>query len=105
MGLPSFPSAQLLVFWGGMQHNFNGFAHNPVEYAKSVRCPVLLLHGADDPRVTRQQAESVFANLAGPKRLMMFEGVGHQPYLAARPQQWQDCVSEFLAENCPASAR
>jgi dipeptidyl aminopeptidase/acylaminoacyl peptidase len=105
LGLPSFPSAQLLVFWGGVQHNFNGFTHNPVEYGKNVRCPVLLLHGADDPRVTRQQAEAVFANLAGPKHLMMFEGVGHQPYLAARPQQWQNCVSEFLAENCPASAR
>ena len=45
MGLPAFPCAHLLVFWGGWQHGFNGFEHNPVEYAGKVDCPALLLHG------------------------------------------------------------
>lgn len=27
--LPDFPAAELLVFWGGLQHGFNGFAYNP----------------------------------------------------------------------------
>ncbi|MBI5395241.1 MAG: alpha/beta fold hydrolase, partial [Verrucomicrobia bacterium] len=31
MGVPSFPSAELLVFWGGEQLGFNAFRHNPVD--------------------------------------------------------------------------
>jgi alpha-beta hydrolase superfamily lysophospholipase len=68
MDLPAFPAAQLLVFWGGIQHGFNGFRHNPVDYARDVRCPVLLLQGDKDPRVTREQAESIFENLGGQKQ-------------------------------------
>src|SRR5436305_1579766 len=67
LGVPSFPGAQLLVFWGGWQHGFNGFRHNPVDYARDVSCPVLLLHGRQDPRVSAEQVEEVHANLAGEK--------------------------------------
>jgi hypothetical protein len=50
MGIPAFPSAQLLVFWGGRQWGFDGFAHNPVQYAASLNCPSLFMHGANDPK-------------------------------------------------------
>ncbi len=52
MGLPAFPFAHLLVFWGGVQQGFNGFRHYPADYATEVRCAVLLLDGANDTRVT-----------------------------------------------------
>jgi len=44
LNVPSFPLAGLLVFWGGVQNGFWGFSFKPVEYAKSVKCPVLLLY-------------------------------------------------------------
>src|SRR5262249_49558811 len=89
MRLPAFPAARVLVFWGGVQHGFNVFGHNPVDYARGVTCPPLLLHGADDPRVTPAEAQAVHASLAGPKRLHVFEGLGHQPYVAARQEEWK----------------
>ena len=46
MHVPSFPGAELLVFWGGRQAGFDGFSLNPVEYATSIRCPTLFLHGS-----------------------------------------------------------
>jgi uncharacterized protein len=46
--IPLFPTTELLVFWGGVQHGFNGFLHNPVTYANKVNCPTLLLHGKKD---------------------------------------------------------
>ena len=55
MKLPSFPLAHLLVFWGGVQQGFNGFGHNPAEYARSVHCPVLLMHGDSDARISVEQ--------------------------------------------------
>jgi uncharacterized protein len=78
MGLPTFPAAQLLVFWGGVQQGFNGFNHNPVEYAKSVNCPVLLMQGERDTRATPEQAKTVFDNLSGEKRFVIFPGVSHE---------------------------
>jgi alpha-beta hydrolase superfamily lysophospholipase len=97
MHVPRFPCAHLLVFWGGVQHGFNGFAHNPVRYAESVHCPVLLLHGDCDIRVTPAEAQSIYANLGGAKHLEIFEGVGHEGYVEARPEQWRSRVSWFLS--------
>jgi uncharacterized protein len=96
MGLPAFPLAETLVFWGGTQHGFDGFAHNPVDYAASVTCPVLLMHGDNDRWVTRVQAESIFQKLAGEKEFVVFSGVGHQSYLEAKPEEWKEHVSRFL---------
>lgn len=28
--------ANLLVFWGGVQNDFNAFKHNPTDYAKNI---------------------------------------------------------------------
>jgi pimeloyl-ACP methyl ester carboxylesterase len=100
-GLPAFPLAHLLVFWGGVQQGFNGFAHNPADYAQAVTCPVLLLHGDADPRVTREQLLRVHDNLAGTKKLEWFAGVGHESYLAAQPEKWKDTVERFLDGLAP----
>lgn len=99
MGLPKFPGAPLLVFWGGVQQGFNGFRHNPVEYAAAVEVPVLVLHGDADVRATKAQAEAVFSNLQGPKQFELFEGVGHEPCCAANHVQWKGAVSQFLESH------
>jgi uncharacterized protein len=96
MGLPAFPAAHLLIFWGGVQQGFNGFRHNPVDYAQDVACPVLLLHGAKDARVKRPQAESIYQSLAGIKEFVVFPNAGHESYLGADPALWTESVSHFL---------
>jgi len=97
MGLPPVPAARLLIFWGGVQLGFNGFRHNPAEYAREVRCPVLFLHGAKDPRVTLEQAQAVFDNLTGEKSFVLFPTAGHESLLAADADLWTRSVSRFLA--------
>jgi alpha-beta hydrolase superfamily lysophospholipase len=96
MGLPSFPSAQLLIFWGGWQAGFNGFKHNPMDYAVSVRCPCLFLHGANDPRAKIEDACHVFAAVPGEKTFKEFPDIAHQSVLAAFPVEWKNTVSRFL---------
>ena len=99
MGLPAFPTAHLLVFWGGVQHGFNGFQHNPADFAREIRCPTLLLHGAKDTLVTRKQVESIFENLGGEKQLEFFPARGHESYVRSEPEPWKRLVSRFLAHS------
>jgi alpha-beta hydrolase superfamily lysophospholipase len=96
MGVPSFPGGPLLVFWGGVQHGANAFAHNPVEYAAAVTCPALVLHGGRDPRVKAAEAESVCQAFAGPKQFELFADAGHESYLDVSPARWREVVIGFL---------
>lgn len=89
MHLPAFPLAHLLVFWGGAQLGFNGLAHNPVDYAASVRCPTLLFQGDRDRRVTLSQAGRIAAKLGAHGRFVVFPGLGHESYLAGQPERWR----------------
>lgn len=99
MGVPAFPMARLLVFWGGVQNGFDAFAHNPVEYATAVKCPALLMHGALDRHVLPAEAEAVYAALAGRKRWELFAEAGHQGYCFKCPDRWVAVVGEFLQEH------
>jgi alpha-beta hydrolase superfamily lysophospholipase len=103
-GLPSFPAARLMVFWGGVQFGYNGFAHNPVDYAAAVDCPVLLLHGSDDRRVTCDQVEAIYKSLRGRKQMHVFEGLGHESYVVSRREEWKRCVEQFLQGKDAADA-
>jgi pimeloyl-ACP methyl ester carboxylesterase len=101
MHTPSFPAAELLVYWGGQQAGFDGFSLNPVEYAPSIRCPILFLHGAGDPRARIEEARGVFAAVPGRKRFKEFPGLGHQASLARFPNEWKETVSQFLKDADP----
>lgn len=98
MRVPSFPSAELLVLWGGWQFGFNAFRHNPVKYAAALRCQALFMHGTDDPRATLAEGRRVFDAVPGGKRLQTFDGVGHQSYVTAHRDQWKAAVGGFMEE-------
>ncbi|MBN2492932.1 MAG: alpha/beta fold hydrolase [Planctomycetes bacterium] len=97
MELPAFPAAHLLVFWGGVQHGFNAFAHSALDYARSVRCPVLVLRGELDSRSTAGEAAALRAALAGPAELVAIPGAGHDSVATERPDEWRGAVAHFLA--------
>lgn len=96
MGLPATPLAQLLVFWGSLRIGANGFAHNPAEYARSVRCPTLVLRGDRDPNISSDQARRLLAGLGGWTRYSEYAKVGHQDIRSADPRRWQDDVGALL---------
>ena len=99
MGVPSFPSAQLLVFWGGVQHGYSAFKHNPVEYAKQVPCPILMMNGEQDLRVTKEQAKATFESFPGQKQLVFFTGVSHESCVVRNADRWKRAVTDFLNDE------
>jgi alpha-beta hydrolase superfamily lysophospholipase len=97
VNVPTFPMAGMLMFWGGVQNGFWAFSHNPEEYAKAISCPVLLLYGEKDNRVSREEINIIYNNLQGLKTLVTYPLAGHENYLLKYKEQWVADVSSFLS--------
>jgi pimeloyl-ACP methyl ester carboxylesterase len=97
--VPSFPMAGLLVFWGGVENGFWPYGHNPVDYAKNIKCPVLLQYGVHDDRVTRGEIDRIYYNLPGTAQLAIYPKAGHDDYMAKSPEEWTKNVTGFLEAN------
>jgi alpha-beta hydrolase superfamily lysophospholipase len=98
MGVPPFPMAGLLCFWGGVQNGYWAFGHNPSTYAKAVHCPTLLLYGSQDERVTVEETKTIYTNLAGPKTLRIYPHAGHDVFIPHNRKAWINDVVTFTAE-------
>ena len=99
MNLPSFPFAELLVFWGSVQNNFWGFNHNSVTYAKQIDIPTLLNYGLKDNCVDPGEIESIFNQLRGYKEQKFFESCGHESYCKKEPSKWAKTIEAFLIKE------
>lgn len=99
MNLPSFPAAELLIFWGGVQMGFDGFSHNPVDYAADVTEPILFLHGTADRRARIEDGRRVFDAVKGEKYFVPLEGAGHERCYEEHPAEWTAAVEEFLEKQ------
>jgi alpha-beta hydrolase superfamily lysophospholipase len=101
-GLPEWPAADLLLYWGGKQHQCDGFAHRPVSDAAFVDRPARVLHGSVDPVATPAMAEAVCEQFYGPKKRICFDGAG--PMIRSDPARWEAAMAEFLADVVRAYA-
>ena len=95
-GVPSFPFCELTLFWGGVQHGFNAFAHNPVEYARSVNVPTLVLQGDGDPWTSMGEIQEIMTELKGEKFLTIVPDAGHGLLVTMDPSLWTQSVKRFL---------
>jgi uncharacterized protein len=96
VGIPPFPIAELAVFWGGIQHGFNAFGHNPVSYAENIKCPTLILHGKRDPWTSVTEIDQIRQNLRGSTRVVIFPNAGHDLLVTVDKKLWQQSVEQFL---------
>lgn len=96
INIPTFPVTQLMVFWGGIQHGFNGFTHNPVNYASAVECPTLILQGKQDKWTSIKEINKILQNLQGSKQLVIFPDAGHDLLVTVDKQLWQRSIEKFL---------
>jgi pimeloyl-ACP methyl ester carboxylesterase len=96
VNIPTFPMAELIVFWGSIQHQANGFSHNPVTYANRVKCPTLLFHGKLDKWTTVAEVEEIASNLRFYKQLVIFPTAGHAILVSVDKKLWYQNVDKFL---------
>ena len=96
LGLPSWPLANLLTFWGGYINGFDAFVFNPIQYASKINTPTLVIHGSLDNRVSWEDSEGIYKNLQGPKEFGVFGKSGHESILNNEEANWVYLVTNFL---------
>src|SRR5258708_9487467 len=69
---------------------------SPMRAASRITAPVLLIHGADDVDTVADHSRRVYAALAGPKRLILVPGAGHNHSLSGAPV-WKE-IDRWIAE-------
>ncbi|MFT3712151.1 MAG: alpha/beta fold hydrolase [Archangium sp.] len=74
--------------------HFNVADVSPVKSAAKITVPVLLLHGSEDAYLPMKHSLRIYEALAGPRRFVRLEGVGHQDILL-RDAAWDE-VDSFL---------
>ncbi|MDX2303434.1 MAG: alpha/beta fold hydrolase [Microscillaceae bacterium] len=94
--VPTFPLADLMMVYGGFYHDFNALKHKPSEYARKIHAPTLLLYGKKDPKVSMEETEQIYNNLAGKKFLRVFEHTEHFSFLIHDREVWRQEVKAFL---------
>jgi uncharacterized protein len=97
--VPSFGLAELLVFWGSVQHGENGFTHNPMTYAQQVHCPTLVMQGERDGWTSVAEVRGLVKNLKGPAELVVFPKAGHQVLVTVDKVQWHQSVESLLRKT------
>lgn len=102
-GLPASPATETMLAWGGLFLGMNAFRHNPADYAADVTTPTLAVFGGRDPWVRPAEAARIYGALRGPKRLHVFEDLGHVSFAGARPAEWRAAVAAFLGAAAPPS--
>ncbi len=71
---------------------------SPVAAAARIRVPTLLVHGAEDRDTRPAHSERILGALAGPKKLFLVPGAGHNDPLAAAA--WHE-IDAWVAGNWP----
>jgi alpha-beta hydrolase superfamily lysophospholipase len=100
MGFPKQPFSFLITFWIGVEKGFNGVGYTLDDYARKIKCPVLLQYGSKDQLVTWEETDNLFRSLGSAnKKLAVYQGVHHESLLQKDPARWKEEVGGFLERN------
>jgi uncharacterized protein len=71
-------------------------AVSPVQAARTIKAPVLLIHGAEDKDTPPAHSQRIFDALTGPRRLMLVPGAAHNQSLYG-PGVWGE-IERWIEE-------
>ncbi len=80
------------------------FRYDTREALGKVAVPVLVIHSRDDEIVPFQHAESLYANISGPKQLLPLRGGHNNGFLLGR-SNYMSGLANFLALPRPAAQK
>ena len=96
-GLPPFPFAPLIVFFGEREAGVDIRSIRPVDVVAwlSPR-PLLLIHGELDSLILAENSRRLYAAAREPKELYLLPNAGHGGFLQAAPEEYPHRILAFL---------
>jgi len=96
-GLPAFPFAPLVLFFGQREAGVDIRAVRPVDVIGKISPrPVFIIHGERDGLIPVQNAYRLYAAAGEPKQLYILPGVSHSGFLQAAPVEYPRRILTFL---------
>lgn len=96
-GLPAFPFAPLVVFWGELEAGIDIQQVRPVDAIATLNpCAVLIIHGDRDGLIPVENAYALYEAASDPKELYIIPGAGHQSFLPVVGQIYADRLTAFF---------
>ena len=71
---------------------------SPLNASRTVAQPTLILSGANDDRTTPQETQRIYQSLAGPKELVLMEGIGHDDLELLGQERYWTVVESFISK-------
>jgi dipeptidyl aminopeptidase/acylaminoacyl peptidase len=93
--IATWPAAFVMFRVAELVHDLDFKTCNPAEWARQIRCPVLLIHGKNDWRVPAQESSQIFQAITSLKDLWLVEGVGHTQAFLREPHEYVRRVMQF----------
>lgn len=101
-GLPPFPFAPLIVYFGSRAAGLDISAVRPIDDIDDVAPrPILIIHGRQDELVPVESAERLYAAAGEPKELYIIDNAGHYPLIAPDPVRFETTLVGFFATYLP----
>jgi uncharacterized protein len=99
-GLPAFPFAPLVVFFGEQQSGMQIRQVRPVDdIGKISPRPILLVHGERDNLVQVSNVYHLYEAAAQPKELLVIQNAGHGGFFRASPDEYERSIIDFLQRS------
>ena len=96
-GLPPFPFAPLIIFFGQREAGVDIKAVRPIDVVAQISPTALLfIHGDQDDVVPVRNAYALYAAAKEPKQLYILPGVNHGGFLQAQPERFPKTILTFL---------
>jgi len=99
-GLPPFPFAPLILFWGQLQA---GFRHRDIDATIWIRQisprPVFLMQGGADTIISSSSGQKLFDAAGEPKELWYDPEIAHAQFDTLRKDEYERRVVAFFDQN------
>ena len=96
-GLPPFPFAPLIVFFGEREAGVDIRSVRPQDVVGQISpIPLLFIHGELDGLILPQNSRKLYEAAREPKELYIVQNAGHGGFLEAAPEEYPRRILAFL---------
>ena len=92
-------SIRLAYCWLYLAYHFWVPEIEPAAVARKLQCPVFLIHGAADKKISAYHSRTIYDNLTAEKELWVVEDAGHLEAYLTCSQEYEKRVLGFFQKN------